>query len=153
MAEKFKKMKKFVIFLLFFILIIGFKSVLATSTPPDPPQDGHGQNNDLPPGGGAPIGDGSIYLGLLAGVYLIYRWRKKLKINKKALLIPLIVFSITSFAGTIPPNPPSSGHGAGGDQPPSGGGGAPIGDGVTILMLLGGTYALYKNKKDVKYPD
>lgn len=66
------------------------------------------------------------------------------KMLKAVLLIGLFLFLLISSARLMaqgsPPPPPADGHGATGNQPPTGGD-APIGSGLTILLLMGAAYA------------
>ena len=55
------------------------------SDPPEPPSSGHGQSGDLPPGGGAPLGGGTLLLlvfSSLYGVKRIYDLKKKISNEK-----------------------------------------------------------------------
>ena len=52
------------------ILTVAFYSnAVFASDPPDPPVGDHGGNDDLPPGGDAPIGGGTFILMGLAAAY------------------------------------------------------------------------------------
>jgi len=70
---------------------------------------------------------------------------------RKILLASFLVFfaivtATKTFADTPPPPPPpEGGHGQGGSQVP--GGGAPVGGGISLLLLLGCTYGVYKINK------
>lgn len=71
-------MKKILIIL---ILLIGFSFTgleLMSQNPPEPPGDGHGNDNNLP-GGGAPLGSGLailLFMGSAYGGYKIYRAKR-----------------------------------------------------------------------------
>ncbi len=121
------------------------QTVFASSTPPNPPQADHGGAGDLPPGGGAPLGNGTYVLISLGCIYLIAKLKKAYS-PKTLLACILLLFVLQQqpvSASNIPPNPPSGGHGSSGDQPP--GGGAPIGDGVFILLMAAMAYSVRKH--------
>lgn len=65
-----------------------------------------------------------------------------------AILFTLATKSL--MAQGTPPPPPGS-HGSGTNQPS--GGGAPLDGGVTILLLLGGSYTLAKIAPRILTPD
>lgn len=69
-------MKK-LLFLLFFILSIGYQ---INAQGPPPPPSGHGSSNNQPSGGGAPIGGGLFILLTLAAGYggkKVYDFKKQ----------------------------------------------------------------------------
>jgi hypothetical protein len=53
---------------LLFVFLLTFNHLPAQG-PPDPPGGGHGQQGDIPPGGGAPINGGIEILISLGAVY------------------------------------------------------------------------------------
>jgi hypothetical protein len=57
-----------------------------------------------------------------------------------ALLLTLGVIAKPCSADGPPPPPPGGIHGGGGSQPP--GGGVPIGEGITLLMVMSIGYGL-----------
>ena len=53
---------------------------LFAQDPPDPPDTGHGNSGDQPPGGGAPIGSGLLLLlgmGTAYGIKKVYKLKNK----------------------------------------------------------------------------
>ena len=69
-----RKLKNIFFPILLTILFATNVSPLLASDPPDPPGQGHGTGNDLPPGGGAPIGGGTFILMGLAAAYGGRKW-------------------------------------------------------------------------------
>jgi len=71
----------------------------------------------------------------------------------KILLVSffLLVFQFALFAQDSPPPPPAGGQSGDGNVP---GGGAPIGSGLTIMLLLGAAYGSKKllnlNSEEIK---
>jgi hypothetical protein len=60
------------------LLVIGtaiFNTTLADDVPPPPPPANGGQGGNVP-GGGAPIGEGIIFLGMLGAAYGAKKWRE-----------------------------------------------------------------------------
>lgn len=75
-----KKIKNIFLPVIFTIILITSVSPILASDPPEPPGQGHGTGGDLPPGGGAPIGSGTIILLALGAAYggkKVYDNRKK----------------------------------------------------------------------------
>lgn len=135
------------IILIFVVIFISTAYLYATDTPPDPPQEDHGGNTDLPPGGGAPLGSGTLLLIVLACTYAVYKYKKFRKLTTVIALYLALSLPALSFASDVP-NPPAGGHGGSGDVDP--GGGAPIGGGTFILLGLAAAYAgkkVYNIKK------
>ena len=66
------------------ILTVTFYSnTVFASDPPDPPIGGHGSDDDLPPGGDAPIGGGTF---ILVGLAVAYGGRKVFNQSKKPII-------------------------------------------------------------------
>lgn len=128
------------IILVFVTLFICTVNLYASDNPPDPPREGHGENTDLPPGGGAPLGGGTILLITLASTYGVYKYKKSRKLTAVTLLYLVFILPSLSIASDVP-NPPAN-HGGSGDATP--GGGAPIGGGVYILVGLAVVYGAKK---------
>jgi hypothetical protein len=52
--------------------IITISNAVKAQEPPHPPSSGHGQSgNQNPTNGGAPVGEGTVILSLLAGIYIL----------------------------------------------------------------------------------
>jgi len=131
----------------FIAIFICTANLYATDTPPDPPQADHGGNADLPPGGGAPLGGGTLILMVFASTYAFYKYKKFRKQTAIIVLSLMLSFPSLSLASDVP-NPPAGNHGGTGDADP--GGGAPIGGGTFILIGLAAAYAgkkVYDKKK------
>lgn len=65
-------------------LLITSTTILFAQPPPPPPSEGHGLENDGPPGAGAPIGEGLFLLIGIAGLYAgkkLFDQRKKSEIE------------------------------------------------------------------------
>jgi len=60
--------RKIITTILLSLVLVSGKCLLAQG-PPDPPGGGHGNEGDIPPGGGAPLGDGSTILFLFGAAY------------------------------------------------------------------------------------
>lgn len=60
-----KKLKTILTLIIFFVFSLSF---YAQTGPPDPP-DGHGDEDDNPPGGDAPVGAGILFLLGLGATY------------------------------------------------------------------------------------
>ncbi len=62
------------------IFLLSFSPILLAQDPPPPPSVGHGQSGNQPPGGGAPIGSGLVFLLALGAAYggkKVYDMRKE----------------------------------------------------------------------------
>lgn len=77
-----KKLKNIFFPILITVLLATNVSPVLASDPPDPPGQGHGTGNDLPPGGGAPIGGGTF---ILIALGVAYGSKKIYDINKEEL--------------------------------------------------------------------
>jgi hypothetical protein len=55
------------------LLFLGISEPLSAQEPPHPPTNGHGNQGNQPPGGGARIGDG---VAILVAFALAYSYRK-----------------------------------------------------------------------------
>lgn len=56
----------------------------------------------------------------------------------------LILSAVCSFAQGTPPPPPSGGPGSGDNNSFVRGGDAPVGDGLILMLLMGGTLAIFR---------
>jgi len=70
-------MKKIRILLIFLVFTVVNCSLLTAQDPPPPPEGGHGQTGNSPPGGGAPVGEGLVFLLALAATRLGWKFLKK----------------------------------------------------------------------------
>ena len=60
----------------FIILLFGLLISIPTFADEPPPPGQHGLNGNQVPGGGAPIGEGLIFLTLLGAAYGAKKWRE-----------------------------------------------------------------------------
>jgi hypothetical protein len=70
---------------LFMGFILLAESGFADGPPPPPPGGGHAGTGNQPAGGGAPIDDGTVFLGLLSLAYGIKELGKFNFINRKCV--------------------------------------------------------------------
>jgi hypothetical protein len=63
-----RKLIKYILVVFFITCVEGL-----IAQPPPPPGDGHGASNNQVPGGGAPVGNGTLLLIGLAGAYAIFK--------------------------------------------------------------------------------
>jgi hypothetical protein len=63
------------------ILIFGLLLGIPSFADEPPPPDQHGANGNQPPGGGAPIGEGLVFLTMLGAAYGAKKWQKSKQTN------------------------------------------------------------------------
>jgi hypothetical protein len=77
--------KSIAAFLIVALLTINPTASFAQNGDPPPPPGEHGENGNQVPGGGAPVGDGLVFLTLLAVSYAsckLYRKRNRVQVLK-----------------------------------------------------------------------
>ena len=77
MKRTFKK----IIVALFVFFAFAVTSTVLAQDPPPPPEGGHGGGGNQVPGGGAPIGEGIVFLTMLGAAYGAKKWQKSKQTN------------------------------------------------------------------------